>query len=128
MAQLGDMDKRAAHALERISQALGVAAEHLNIGEAPVSEQDRLRALEVGVARERGGLLALGEIDERVHGRFEFSLAKAQLPRRPQPQVGGDLVIAAAAGVQLLAQVSHAGDELALDPRVNILIVGIDDR
>ena len=121
-------ERRRAHALERIRETLGVAAEHLDIRQAPVREQDRLRALEVRVARERRRLLALGEVDERVHRGLELGLAQLQLPRGPEPQVGGDLVVAAAARVQLLAEVADAGDELALDPRVDILVGGVDDR
>ena len=55
--------------------------------------------------------------------------AEQQLALRlaPEFQVGGDLIVARAAGVQLLAEIADGGDELALDPGVDIFGIRAQD-
>ncbi len=87
-----------------------------------------MRPLEMRVAGKDGVLLALREIEEGPHHPLQLGLAGDELPRGPQPQVGGDLIVAASAGVQLLAELTDAGDELALDPTVDVLVARGGDR
>ena len=48
--------------------------------------------------------------------------AEQQLALRlaPEFQIGGDLIVARAAGVQFLAEIADGGNQLALDPGVDI--------
>ncbi len=85
-------------------------------------EEHRLRALEVRVAGEHRLALAVGKREQaRDHG-IGLAPPLGELLEGPQPEVRRDLVVAASAGVQLLAEIAHARHELALDPRVHILV------
>src|SRR5205085_192774 len=82
--------------------------------------EDRLGALQVRVTRQDHVALALG-------GREEGGLHVAQPAvdvvhgvADPKLDVGGHLVVAAAAGVELAADVAEALDEGALDVGVNV--------
>jgi hypothetical protein len=63
-------------------------------------------------------------VDERGDDGLHLGLAQPELARGPEAEVGGHLVVAAAARVELLAEVAHAHDELALDPRMDVLVLG----
>ena len=67
--------------------------------------------------------MGLGLIEQRPlkahQGRIDLIDAAAQ----PQAQVGADLVVAGAAGVQLLAQGAEQGDQAPLDGEVHVLVL-----
>ena len=105
-------------------EALAVALEHENVGQQVMGEDDRLRALQVRVARHR-----------RVHrlrrSRQQRLLRAAQPGHRlghdvleVETLVQRDLVVARATGVELAADVPHQLDEPPLDVGVDVLQLG----
>ncbi len=68
--------------------------------EQPVGQQDGLGALHVGVAghQRAAGRLGLGQ--QRGLQLAQRRVGAPDRAEHPQPYVGGDLVVAAAAGVQ----------------------------
>jgi hypothetical protein len=89
-----------------LAHPLGVAREHLDVGEQVVRERHRLRDLQVGEAgQDRLGVL-LGELDEGALQLGEERADAGDLVAQPQAHVGRDLVVARAPGVQALAGVA----------------------
>jgi len=93
-----------------------------------VAHRDRLGALHVREARQRQVRMALGHahqcLDQFLHREDEAERPVAQ----EDAQVGGDLVVAAPAGVDALGEVTHVLRERLLDEAVHVLggIVGRD--
>ncbi len=114
-------------ALQGILQTGIVPLQHLHIGQRPVGEGDWLGALQVGVARQHGSLIGTGRGDQP--GLQGTDGSEQQLPLRlaPEFQIGGDLIVARAASMQLLAKIADGGDELTFDPGVNVFGIGIED-
>ena len=84
----------------RVVEAVAVALRHLDIGEQMMAERHRLRALQMREARHHGrGVL------ERLLGERALIVAEQRMDvvdpvAHPQPEVGRDLVVARARGVQ----------------------------
>lgn len=107
-----------------VSEAGGVTGEHGLVGEGPVGEEEGLGALEVGVAGDDGGALAGGEVEERGAGGLEFGDASVDGVACPEAEVGGDLVVSAAACVEFLGERAQGFGESALDEGVDVLVLG----
>jgi hypothetical protein len=103
--------------------ALGVAREHLDVGEQVVCERDRLRHLQVREAGHHGLDVLAGELDERALQLGEEGTDRPDLVAQPEAHVGRDLVVARAAGVQALAGVAGELDQARLDVEVNVFEV-----
>ena len=88
-------------------------------------KENWLRVLQVRVARECGVLLAFGQIDQCSDDSLDLGLAQLELPRSPQAQISGHLIVTTPSGVQLLAKITNAHDQLSLHPRMNVLILGL---
>ena len=99
-----------------------VALEHLRPREQMVSERHRLRALQMRVARHRRVRLLARALEDRVRERDERRVRLRTRVRDVEPERGGDLVVARAAGVDLPPHLA----ELGLDVRVHVLGRGID--
>ena len=69
----------------------------------------------------------LGQADQRVLQRRQLAGQRAHVVAQVEPQVGGDLVVAAAAGAELAAQRAELLGEPALERLVHVL-VGLDRR
>jgi hypothetical protein len=63
--QRGGAERQAVDALAAVGEALGVAAEHFEIGQHVVAEGDRLGDLQVGEAGHRRAGFLFGQIDQR---------------------------------------------------------------
>jgi hypothetical protein len=98
------------------------------VREEDVGPAHRLRPLAVGVAGK-----------DRVDAVFRLRQQRAAEPRevgvelidgveRPEPQIGGNLVVARAAGVQLAGHGAHFFIEQALDERVHVFVGGTSGR
>ena len=98
-----------------------VALEHLEPGHHVVSECHWLGGLQVGKPRQYGFGLALGDVEQRPLEAPNPGFDHADLVAQPQPHVGRDLVVARAAGVQLLAGIANVRGQRRLDVHVNIL-------
>ena len=107
-----------------IGDTFGIAEKGFGVGEREMGKEDGLRRLHVGEAGHDGGLVAAGETDEGAkesgEGGARFAGGFAEI----KAQVRGDLLIAAAAGVELGAEFSGAGDERGLDEAMHVLGVG----
>ena len=111
-------------ALVPVPQAADVAGEGVRVGEQLMGENHRLRVLEVRHARHRG-LDVLGGLREQRrlqlgHARDDEPYLVAQV----QAQVGGDLVVAAAAGPQLAAERADPLEQAAFERGVHVLVGG----
>ena len=87
-----------------------------------VAEVDRLRALQVGVARHRPVAVLVGEAEQALHRR-PGELDRAQGVRlHDHRHVCGDLVVAGAARVELARERPDLLAEQALDRHVDVLV------
>ena len=74
----------------------------------------------------RAGRLRLSR--ERADHRRKLLLQTGNPPPEVEPQIERHLLVARAAGVQTLAEVADALDELPLDERVHIFVGAVDER
>ena len=114
-SQGGDVYARAT-----FPQALVVALQHFVPGQQMMTKGDRLRALHMGKAGHDGSRLRRGHFHQRPLQRPQPAAKFVQLITQVQPEVGGDLVVARARGVQFLAGVADQLDEFGLDIHMNI--------
>ena len=116
----------AVHPAGGVHKAAKVPQQHPGVGHQGVAEGDGLGPLQVGVARHhRGGVFPGLFADDPDQVRDQPLQADALVPQG-EPDVQGDLVVAAAAGVQPLAGVADAGGEGLLHKGVHVLGGGID--
>ncbi len=115
--------RQAVDALAHVGHALGVAREHLHVGQHVVAEAHRLRHLQVGEAGHDHVGVLLGEVQQRLLQVGQQLGDQVDLAAQPQPHVGGDLVVAAAAGVQALAGIAHQLGQARLDVQVHVFEV-----
>ncbi len=87
-----------------VLKARDVAEGHLDVGEKPVGDEDGLGALEVGVAGHDGFAGAGGLGDKSAGPGCERVDDAGDFGADVEAQVGGDLLVAAAAGVELEAE------------------------
>ena len=107
-------------ALAAVGEPLAVALELLDVGEEIMRRQHRLGALEVRVAGQNDAGLALGRCYEGPLQVGEKAVEFVDRVANPELHVGDDLIVAAAAGVQLAAHVAELRDEGTLDVRVDV--------
>ncbi len=118
--QRGGAQRQPVDALAHVGHALGVAAEHLHIGQHVVAEAHRLRHLQVGEAGQDDLDVLLGDVEQRLLQVDQQAADQVDLAAQPQAHVGGDLVVAAAAGVQALARVADQLGQARLDVQVHV--------
>lgn len=85
-----------------------------------VSEADRLGDLQMGETGHDGFSVLFRQIDQ---GRLKASnqvLNDGNLVAQPQADVGGDLVVAAAAGMQALTRIADFVGQAAFDVHVDV--------
>jgi len=117
--------RQAVDALAAVFEPFGVAPAHLVIGHQVVAESHRLGDLEVGEAGHRRAGVGFGDVQQL---RLEFRDQRQDLVDRvaqPQADVGRDLVVAAASGVEALAGVADERGEALLDVEVDVLVVEV---
>ncbi len=107
--------------LAAIRQAPAVAPDHLDIGQHVVPEGHRLGRLQVGVARHDRIGVRLGLVDQRGlqvrHSRVELVDGVAH----PEAEVGRDLIVARAGGVQTAGRLARDLLEARFDIHMNVL-------
>ena len=117
----GQKLRRAAQSL----QASGVAQNHFDVGEKPVGDEHGLGALQVGVAGHDGFAGGVGLLDEGVGPGGERVDDELDVIADVEAQVGGDLLVAAAAGVELEAERADALDEFEFDEVMDVFGGGV---
>ena len=103
-----------------VGQPPAVALELLAIGQPIVRGQDRLGPLHVGIAGQDHVEIAVATAHE---GPLQLDQPLVDLVdglADPEPQVGRDLVVAAASGVELASGVAEPVDQCPLDVHVDI--------
>src|SRR5574337_1593178 len=105
----------------QVGEAFGVAREHLDVGQQVVREAHRLSHLQVGETGHHGLDVPRRELDQRALQVGQARIDAVDLAAQPQPDVGRDLVVAAAPGVQPLARVADELRQPGLDVQVHIL-------
>ena len=118
--QGGTAQRHAVDPLAAVEQALAVAAEHLEPGQQVVAEGHRLGGLQMGEAGHDHRGMLLGLIQQAALQALQFGNDDVDLLAQPQADVGGDLIIARTAGVQLLAGNADALGQPRLDVHVHI--------
>ncbi|CFL96659.1 Uncharacterised protein [Bordetella pertussis] len=88
-----------------------------------VAERDGLGHLQVGEARHDGGGVLQRDRGQRVAQLAQQVDQGVDFVAQPQADVGGDLVVARAAGVQALAGVAHELHQALLDVQVHVFQV-----
>src|SRR5580658_322705 len=88
-----------------------------------MSEQDWLRMLHVRHPRRWGVMMPLRLADQRELKLDQPGADDPHLVAQVEPQVGGDLVVSAAAGTQLAAELADALQQAALERRVDVLVM-----
>ena len=109
-----------------VGQPLAVALEFLAIGQPIMGGQHRLGPLHVGVAGQDHVGVGVAAADE---GPLQVDQPLVDLVdglADPEPQIGGDLIVAAAGGVQFAAHVADAVDQGPLDVHVDVFQFGAE--
>ncbi len=104
-----------------VGKAPAIALGHLDVGEQVMAEEDRLGGLGVGRTRQDGVALALGQADQGILELEERPIEPVDRPARPQPQVGGDLVVPRAPGMQLAGDRPEPFGQRRLEVQVDVL-------
>ena len=115
-------ERRHVGALEAVAPAIEIAAQRPEVREQMMREQHRLRALEVRVAGEVhvGGFL--GPPHEHLLQLVDAPHLRETFAAQVQPHVERDLIVAAAAGVQLRAGRARDLGDAALDRGVDVFV------
>ena len=87
-----------------VGHAAAVAPEHLDIGEEMMAERHRLRRLQVGEPGHDRIRVLLGALEQRRLQLLEQAIALVEGVAHPHANVGRDLVVARARGVELAAR------------------------
>ena len=87
-----------------------------------MGEQHRLCTLQVGVAGQVGTPGLLGPAEQDLLQPEQRSRHERELPLAPQPEIGGDLVVAAPGGVELAAGWTGELGHPTFDGGVDVLV------
>ena len=82
--------------------------------------QDRLRPLEVGVAGQDHVEVAVAPADKRPLESRQLLLHAIDRPADPKAEVGRDLIVAAAGGMEFASRIAQPLDQRPLDVHVNV--------
>ena len=121
-------ERRDVQPVHRHQEPVDVTRQGPAVGQQVMGQQHRLGPLQVGVAGQVdvGGLA--GALGQDVLEGHDLGGHADQRPPAPQAQVGGDLVVAAAPGVQLGADVAGQLGDPALDGGVDVLVARLEDE
>ncbi len=87
-----------------------------------MAEKDRLAALKVGVARHQDLSVRLHPVEKDRDEITDSRSEDAEPALQPQTDIGGDLVIARAGGVELAADLTNKIGEAGLDRHVDVFL------
>ena len=112
-------------ACRAIEEAIGIAQCHLNISKQPMRYQNRLRPLQMRVARHDGFACVAPLRNQSGGPGCEPADDKLDLSAHIKAQVRCNLLIAAAARVQFEREIADALDELKLNEVMNVFGSGM---
>ncbi|MDF9904080.1 UNVERIFIED_ORG: hypothetical protein OKW15_002036 [Pseudomonas reinekei] len=115
--------RHAVGTLAAVDQALVVAAEHFEPGQHVVPEGHWLGSLQVGEARHDAGGFALGLLQQAFLQASDFGQDQVDFVTQPQADIGGDLIVTAAAGMQFFTGHADAVGQPRLDVHVDVFKV-----
>ncbi len=113
---------RFVHSPPAIGKPSAVAPDHLDIGHQMVAEGHRLGDLEMGEAGHHRIGFGFGTVEQRLLQVAHHRVDPVDRSAHPQPQIGRDLVVARARGVQASRGRPDQFGEPRLDIDVNVLI------
>lgn len=108
------------HAPAAVGETLPIAQQHLEPGEEVVAEGDGLRGLQVREAGHDGSGIGFRSFKQGFAKAHQFCVETIDCPAQPEADIGGDLVVSGAAGVQLLAGIPNKLREPRLDVHVDV--------
>ncbi len=111
-----------------VKQAVHVAGQRPAVGQQVMGEQHRLRPLHVGVAGQVDVGRLPGSLGQHVLERHDLLGHADERATAPQAQRRGDLVVAAAPGVQLGPDVADQLGDPALDRGVDVLVARCEHK
>ncbi len=118
--QRGGTQGQHIHPRAGFGQARGIPREHLVPRHQVVAKADWLRDLQMREARHHRIDFPFGQIDQPSAQPGEFLQNAVNRAAQVQTHIGGDLIVARAAGVQLFADFANAVNQPRLDVHVNI--------
>ena len=116
----GGAERRFVEPLARIGEAAAVARRHLDIGEEMVAEGHRLRGLQMREARHHGRGVFERLLGERALVGGKRRVEGVDRGPHPEPEIGRDLVVARARGMQPPRRRPDQLGEPALDVHVDV--------
>ena len=120
--------RQAVGAAAAVGKAFGIAREHLKVRHEVMTEGDRLRDLQVRKAGHRRVDMLFGQIQQRALQFGNEGGDGVDGVALPQADVGGDLVVAAAPGVQAFASVAHQRGEAPFDVQMHVFRIQRPDK
>lgn len=118
--QCGGSERAFVHPLARVFEASSVARIHLDISQAVMTEGDGLRRLKMREAgHDRIGVL-FGLVEEHALQRNQSRLRPLTGAADPEPEIGGNLIVARARRVQPARYRSDHFDKPGFDVEVNV--------
>jgi hypothetical protein len=121
--QCSRTQRQAIDALAAVCHALGVAAEHFDIGQHVMAERDRLRDLHVGEAGEDGFGMLFRQVEQRRAQLAQQSDNVVDCRAQVKPDVGRHLIVARASGMQPLARIADQFGEPLFDIQMHVFEV-----
>ncbi|OIQ67715.1 hypothetical protein GALL_507040 [mine drainage metagenome] len=112
--------RQAVDAGAAVAQPLGIAREHFHIGQQVVAEAHWLRDLQMSEAGHDGVRVPCGQRHQGALQRVQLCNRLVDGVAQPKPDVGCDLVVAAAAGMQALASVADELSQPGFDVEVDV--------
>ena len=120
--------RRNIQAFAAVSQTVGVTQEHFDIGQQPVRDQHRLRALQMSVGRHGRISRLLGAVERDAQPLRQVGAHLIYRSPNVKTQVGRDLLVAAAAAVQLVSRVPNQRDQLLFDKMVHVFRFAVVEK
>ena len=124
----GGAERAFVEAPAAIGEAAAVAPEHLDIGQQVVAERHRLGDLQMREAGHHGIGMRLGLVDQRRLQVAQRCVDAVDRVAHPQPEIGRDLVVARARGVQPPGRRPDQLGEPRLDVEVDVLVGLAEDE
>ena len=87
-----------------------------------MGQAERLSPLQMGIARNHRVAMLIRLAEESLLQPMEIGIHLIQTAAQPEPQIGPDLIVATAAGVQLLPNRAKQGNQPTFNRKVNVLI------